>query len=87
MELVIVPKRRHFLDNHLARLPVTTNQGATMKVKDKVLSSVGAQDMDTSGYQVSANPDDVEFYWDKVRLDVHAVFIPGIDNPFLTKRV
>ena len=31
-----------------------------MEIKVKVLSSVGAQDMDTSGYQVS-DLDDVEF--------------------------
>ena len=50
---------------------------------DEVLSSVGAQYMDTSGYQVSAaHPDDVEFYWQNDQLDVNAVFRPGIDTPF-----
>ena len=37
-------------------------------MKDEVLSSVGAQDMDTKGYQVSATElDDVEFNWEKIR--------------------
>ena len=34
-----------------------------MEMKDEVLSSVGAQDMDTSGYQVS-DLDNVEFQWE-----------------------
>ena len=38
--------------------------------------------MDTSGYQVSADLDDVEFYWENDQLVVHAVFRPGIDTPF-----
>ena len=43
--------------------------------------SVGAQDMNTSGYQVS-DLDDVEFYWENNELEVDAVFRPGIDTPF-----
>ena len=38
--------------------------------------------MDTSGYQVSADLDDVEFYWENDQLAVDAVFRPGIDTPF-----
>ena len=40
-------------------------------MRDEVLSSVGAEDMDTSGYQVS-DVDDVEFYWQNDQLDVEA---------------
>ena len=40
--------------------------------------------LDTSGYQVSADLDDVEFYWENDQLDVDAVFRPGIDTPFST---
>ena len=50
-----------------------------MEMKDEVRSSVGAQDMDTSGYQVS-DLDDVEFYWENDQLV--SVFRPGIDTPF-----
>ena len=50
-------------------------------MRDGVLSSLGAQDMDTSGYQVS-DLYDSEFYWKKDQLDVDAVFRPGIDTPF-----
>ena len=52
-------------------------------MRDEVRSSVGAQDVDTGGYQVSsADLDDVEFYWENDQLDVDAVFRPGIDTPF-----
>ena len=52
-------------------------------MRDKVLSSVGTQErLDTSGYQVSADLDDVEFCWENDRLDLDAVFRPGIDTPF-----
>ena len=32
-------------------------------------------------YQVSADLDDVDLYWENHQLDVDAVFGPGIDNP------
>ena len=51
-------------------------------MRDEVLPSVGAQDMDTSGYQVSVL-EDVELYWEKDQLDVDAVFRPSIDTPIL----
>ena len=52
-------------------------------MRDEVLSSVGAKEgLDTSGYQVSADLDDVEFFWENVQLDVHGVFRRGIDTPF-----
>ena len=50
-------------------------------MRDKVLSSVGAQDVDKSGYQVS-DPSDVEFYWDDDQLDVDAIFRPGFNTHF-----
>ena len=50
-----------------------------MEMRDEVLSSVGAQDLDTSSYQVS-NLEDIEFNWENSELD--AKFRPGMDNPF-----
>ena len=38
--------------------------------------------MDTNGNQVSADLNDVEFYWENDQLDVDAAFIPGIVTPF-----
>ena len=51
-------------------------------MRDEVLAKVDAQDMDTSGCQLSADLEDVECYWEKDQLDVDAVFRPGIDNSF-----
>ena len=42
---------------------------------------MGAQDLDTSSYQVS-NLKDIEFNWEKLQLDMDAVFRPSIDTPF-----
>ena len=75
-------QRQQFLTKHLARVPVIPNQQGTHKMRDEVLSSVGAQDMDTSGYQVSADLHDVDFYWENDQLDVDITFRPGIDTPF-----
>ena len=77
---LLLSQRHDFLDNHLARVPVTENQVGTMEMRDEVLSSVGAQDLDTSSYQVS-DLGDIEFMWED-QLDLDAVFRPGIDTPF-----
>ena len=69
----LLSQRQQFLNNHLARVLVTLNQQGTHKIREEILSNVGAQDMDTSGYQVSAKLDDVEFYWEKDQVDVDAV--------------
>ena len=45
---LLLYQRQHFLNNHLARAPVTPNQQGTLEMRDKVLSSVVAQDMDTN---------------------------------------
>ena len=52
-----------------------------MEMRDEVLSSVGAQDLDTSSYQVS-DFGDIEFNWENSQLELDAVFRPGIDTPF-----
>ena len=75
---LLLSQSREFLNNHPARVPVTPNQQGTHEMRDEVLSSVGAKDMDTSGFKVF-DLDDVEFQW---QLDVDAVFRPGIDSPF-----
>ena len=52
-----------------------------MEKRDEVLSSVEAQDLDTSSYQVS-DLEDIEFNWENSQLDMDSVFRPGIDTPF-----
>ena len=49
-------------------------------MRGEVLSSVGAQDLDTSSYQVS-DLEDIDFNWENSQLDMDAVFTPGIDIP------
>ena len=74
-------QRQDFLNNHLARVPTTPNQAGKMEMRDEVLSSVGAQDLDTSSYQVS-DLEDIEFNWEHSQLDMDAVLRPGVDTPF-----
>ena len=77
---LLLSQRQDLLNNYLARVPGTPNQQRTHEMRDEVPSSVGAQDMDTSGYQLS-DLDDVEFYWENAQVDADAVFRPGIDTP------
>ena len=46
-------QRQKFLENHLPRLPKTPSQQGTFEMREDVLSSVGAQDLDTSSYQLT----------------------------------
>ena len=39
---LLLSQRQDFLNNHLARVPITPNQEGTMEMRDEVLSSVGA---------------------------------------------
>ena len=47
----------------------------------EVFSSLGAQDLDTSSYQLT-DPEDIEFHRENSQLDMDAVFRPGIDTSF-----
>ena len=78
---LLLAQRQDFLNNHLARVPITPNQEGTMEMRDEVLSSVGAQDLDTSSYQVS-DLEDIAFNWENSKLDMDSVFRPGIHTPF-----
>ena len=48
-------------------------------MREEVLSSVGARDLDTSSYQLS-DLEDIEFNWENSESD--AVIRPGTDTPF-----
>ena len=78
---LLLSQRQDFLNNHLARVPITPNQEGAREMRDEELSSVGAQDLDTSSYQVS-DLEDIEFNWENSQLDMDAVFRPGIDTLF-----
>ena len=77
---LLLSQRQDFLNNHLAGVPITPNQEGTMEMRDEVLSSVGAQDRDTSSYQVS-DLEDIELKWEGSKLDMDAVFRPSRDTP------
>ena len=78
---MLLSQRQDFLNNHLAGVPITPNQEGTMEMREEVLSSVGAQDLDTSSYQVS-DLEDIEFNWEVSQLDMNVVFSRRIDTPF-----
>ena len=78
---LLLSQRQDFLNNHLAQVPITPNRQGTFEMREEVLSSVGAQDLDTSSYQVS-DLEDIEFNWENSQLEMEAVFRPGIDTPF-----
>ena len=59
---LLLSQRQEFLDNHLPRVPITPNQQGTFEMREEKLSSVEAQDTDTSGYELS-DLEDIEFSW------------------------
>ena len=79
--VLLLSQRQEFLDNHLPRVPITPNQQGTFEMRKEVLSSVGAQYTDTSGYELS-DLEDIEFSWEDPAVDVDSVHRPGIDAPF-----
>ena len=50
-------------------------------MREEALSSVGAQDTDTSGYELS-DLEDIEFSWEGPAVEMDSVYRPGIDTPF-----
>ena len=61
---LLLSQKQQFLNNQLAQVPVTPKQQGTREMRDEIVSSVGAQEgLDASGNQVSADLDDVQFYW------------------------
>ena len=78
---LLLSQRQDFLDNHMSRVPITQNQEGIMEMREEVPYSVGAQDLDTSSYQVS-DLEDIEFNWENSQLDMDVVSRPGIDTPF-----
>ena len=78
---LLFSKKQKFLDNHFPRVPITPNQQVTFEMRKEVVSSVGAQKLDTSSYQLT-DLEDVEFNWENSQLDMDAVFRPSVDTPF-----
>ena len=76
---IAVVSKATILDNHLRRFHINPNQQGTFEMREEVPSTVGAQDLDTSSYQLT-DLEDIEFNWENSQLD--SVFKQGIDTPF-----
>ena len=83
---LLLSQRQAFLNNHLVQVKNTPNQQGTFEMREEVLSSVGAQDLDTSSCQIS-NLEYIEFNWENSQLNMDAVFRPGIDTFFLQQHL
>ena len=83
---LLLSQKQKYLNEQLARVPVTANQQGTHDMRDEVFSSSGPQDMYTSWSQVS-DPDDVEFYWEKDQLNVDVVLNRAFIPPFRQQRL
>ena len=78
---LLLSQKHDFLNNHLAYVPINTSSQGKQEMRDELPSSVSAQDMDTSGYQVS-DLNDVDFYWENDLLNIDAKLLPGFHTPF-----
>ena len=78
---LLLSQRQEFLDNHLLRVPTTPNQQGTFEMREDVISSVGAQDTDTRGYELS-DLEDIECSSEDPAVDMDSVYRPGIDTSF-----
>ena len=78
---LLLSQKQNLWDIHVPRVPITQNQGGPLEMRDEVLSSVGAQDLDASSYQLS-DLEDIEFKWENSQLDLDALFRLSIDTPF-----
>ena len=76
----LINQRQQFLENHLARVPITPNQQGMWEMQDEVRASVG--DHDVSSDFVPSGLDDIQFHWENPNIDMDAVYRPGIDTPF-----
>ena len=77
---LLLSHRQKFLESHMPRVPRTPNQHGTIEMREEVLSSVGAQDTDTRGFDLS-ELEDIEFSWEGPSMDTDGVYRPGIDAP------
>ena len=78
---LLLSQKQEFLEKHLPRVPITPNQQGTFEMSEEILSSVGAQDTDTRGYELS-DLEDIEFSWEDPAVDMDSVYRPGIDTSF-----
>ena len=78
---LLLCQKQDFSNIHLAQVLITSNQEETMDMRVEVLSSVRAQDMYTSVFQVS-DSEDIELHREDPDLNLDAVVRPGVDTTF-----
>ena len=74
---LLLSQRQEFLHNHLVQIPITPNQQGTFEMRKDVLASAGAQDMNTSHYEL-ADLEDIKFFWENPQMEMEFVFSQGI---------
>ena len=78
---LLLSQRQEFLDSHLPQVPITPNQQGTFEMRGEVLSSVGAQDTDIRGYELS-DLENLEFSREDPAVDMDSVYRPGLGTTF-----
>ena len=78
---LLLSQRQVFFEKSSSASSIYPQQGWDYGDEGRTALIVGAQDMDTSGCEVS-DLSDVAFYWENDQLDVDVVFRPSIDTPF-----
>ena len=69
---LLLSQRQENLNNHLPRVPITPNQHETFEMREEVLSSVGAKNINTKGYELS-DLEDIEFSWEDPAVDMDSI--------------
>ena len=78
---LLLSQRQEFLNNCLPGVPITPNQQGTFKMREEVLSNVGAQDTNTRGYELS-DLEHLEFSGEDPAVDIDSVYRPAA-NPII----
>ena len=69
---LLLSQKQEFLDNHLPRVPITPKQEETFEMREEILYSVGTQDTDTRGNEIS-DLEDLEFSLEDPAADMDSV--------------
>ena len=69
----LMSHRPEFLENHQLRVHITSNQQGTVEMREEILSSVGTQDTDTKGYELS-QLEGIESSWEDPAVDMDSVY-------------
>ena len=77
---LLLRQRHVYLENQWDQISTTSNQQGSFELREDVRASAGAQDMDTSGYELSVL-EKIEIFWENPEVDLDAVLRPSIGTP------